>query len=242
MTELRDGLPPVPERMARLPIDRGYPVPWFVDWIDGKPDFRIVDGRKLTRAIKGRVCWLCGEPIGRFGAFVIGPMCAVNRVTSEPPCHRECAIFGATACPFLTRPHAERREANLPAGYTEPAGVGLKRNPGACVVWITRSWKWFNAGNGVLCEVGDPTEVLWFAEGRAATREEIETSIQTGLPLLLADPPSDPKELAEGLDYLAKQLALTWALMPGEATEERDARAVVLDAYRKTIEPRSVGP
>ena len=214
-TELRPGLPPLPARMRRLPLDaRGYPVPWFVAWIDGVPDFRVIGPRKIESAITGKLCWLCGEPLGRFGAFVIGPMCALNRTTSEPPCHRDCALFAVVACPFLTRPNAERRAANLPADYTEPAGVGIKRNPGVSLVWVTREWSWFQVENGILCEVGAPVEALWFAEGRAATRAEIDASIETGLPLILAEAPPDPKERAEGLAFIARRLAETRALMP----------------------------
>lgn len=234
MTELRECLPPVPDRMQRRPIDRGYPVPWFVAWVDGKPDFRVVEAGKILRAIKEKLCWLCGEEMAEPGAFVIGPMCAVNRVTSEPPSHRDCAIFAATACPFLTKPHADRRPENMPAGAQEPAGVGLKRNPGASVVWITKEWHWSRVDNGVLCDIGDPIETLWYREGRAATREEINASIESGLPLLLANPPSDPAELAHGLTWIAGQLEKVWKLMPGEP-DTRSASAVVLEALRKSI-------
>src|SRR5262245_2742625 len=103
-TILRPELPPVPERMRKLPLHRGYPVPWFVEWIEGVPDFRIMDGRKLVRAVKEKRCWVCGELMGSYLAFTIGPMCAVNRISAEPPSHRECASFSARGCPFLTRP------------------------------------------------------------------------------------------------------------------------------------------
>jgi hypothetical protein len=48
MSELRKDLPDgMPESVGRLPVDhRGYPVPWFVAWIDGKPEFRCADGEK----------------------------------------------------------------------------------------------------------------------------------------------------------------------------------------------------
>jgi hypothetical protein len=193
MTELRKGLPPLPPRMQALPIsDKGYPVPAFVQYIDGKPDFRVMRGDFRVKCVKYNLCWLCGEPLGTHKAFVIGPMCAVNRVSSEPPCHRDCAIFGATACPFLTLPKAQRREANLPAeGVLSPGGISIKRNPGVTLVWITKTYRPFKtkAGEGGvvggwLIQIGDPLECLWFAEGRAATRAEIMDSIDTGLPLL----------------------------------------------------------
>lgn len=185
MTELRHDLPPLPIRMRVLPIEeRGYPVPWFVAWIDGKPDFRVIDTPKLAIAHNRHVCWLCGQPLGRYLAFVIGPMCAINRVSSEPPSHRECAAFAAIACPFMVRPAAKRREANLP-DHHEAAGIGLKRNPGVTLVWITRSYKAFRPpGGGVLFEIGDPIETLWFSQGRRAAADEVIASFTSGCPLL----------------------------------------------------------
>lgn len=184
---LRAGLPPLPERMAQLPLDaRGYPIPWFVANVDGKRDFRVADGDKLRRAVRFRLCFQCGEKLGRLMTFVIGPMCAINRVIAEPPNHKECATFAATACPFLSLPKAQRREANLPTeNISEPGGVMLKRNPGAVCLWTTlRFTIFFDAGDKILFKLGDPEEVLWYAEGRSATRAEVMESIDSGLPLL----------------------------------------------------------
>src|SRR5580692_7475343 len=95
----------LPRRMTALPIDeRGYPVPWFVDWIDGKPEFRAMDPRKFVRAIKEKLCWVCGQRLGVNVCFVAGPMCGINRTSSEPPSHRECAVWSAQNCPFLNNP------------------------------------------------------------------------------------------------------------------------------------------
>ena len=71
-----------PDRIKRLPVDhRGFPVPYFVVWIDGKPDFRLVMPGRLGECFKNKICWICGEPLGRFLAFAIGPMCVFNRTT-----------------------------------------------------------------------------------------------------------------------------------------------------------------
>lgn len=43
----------LPRRMAELPTDHiGRPVPWFVAWIDGKPDFRVIGPGKLQSALR----------------------------------------------------------------------------------------------------------------------------------------------------------------------------------------------
>lgn len=190
-TKLRPELKNLPARMADLPVDeRGYPVPWFVEWIDGKPEFRIMDGRKWKRAVIDHRCWVCGNRLGSNVCFVLGPMCGISRTTSEPPCHRECAQWSARSCPFLTRPHMTRRgeEELTEMGAQSIGGIAIKRNPGVTLLWVTRDFEVWRPEPGlILIQVGDPEEVEWYAEGRPATRAEVEESIRTGLPLLEAE-------------------------------------------------------
>ncbi len=183
-SELRPGLPPLPSRMQALKLDhRGYPVPHFVAWIDGKPDFRVMDGEKLQQAVRFKKCWVCGSPLGRKFTFCIGPMCAINRTIGEPPSHFECVDFSARACPFLLMPKAKRRENNLPPGEFSPSG--LKRNPGVVLLWTTDRYSVIRGSAGEpLFKLGDPLGLEWITEGRTATREEIMDSIESGLPLL----------------------------------------------------------
>ena len=78
----------------------------------------------------------------------------------------------------------------MPAAATGPAGIGLKRNPGVTCLWTTRTYTIFRAGtdggarDGILFNLGEPDTVEWFAEGREATRAEVEESVMSGLPLL----------------------------------------------------------
>jgi hypothetical protein len=180
----------IPPQMRKLPVSpEGYPTPWFVAWIDGKPDFRVIDTPKIGRAVKEKRCWLCGGPLGQYNkAFVIGPMCAINRVISEPPSHCECAEFSARACPFLSQPRMQRNEKDLPPDVNAAAGFAIKRNPGAICVWVTKTYRPFRAhagDDGILFQLGDPVETLWFANGREATRAEVLQSIDSGYPLLM---------------------------------------------------------
>lgn len=168
---------PLPPRIARLPRDRhARPVPWFVAVIDGVPDFRIVAQGKVGEAVSFGKCFVCGEALGRWRAFPVGPLCTINRTAPEPPTHKDCAIYAAQNCPFLTRPAMRRREAGLPAGLslaTHAPGASLGHNPGATAIWITERADPFPDGKGgLLFRMGPPSEVLWFAEGRAATRAE----------------------------------------------------------------------
>ena len=181
-TPLRRGLPVPPARIAKLPRnDKGYPVPYFVAWYGDRPDFRVVDPEKMIRCVNYKRCWLCGEPLGRYLAFTLGPMCAVNRISSEPPSHRECAEYAVQACPFLLHPKAHRRVSDMPEDYGEPGGVHILRNPGVALIWITKSYRVKRAPNGVLFEVGEPTETLWFTEGRPATYDEAFQALKEGV-------------------------------------------------------------
>jgi hypothetical protein len=187
--------PHIPVYMRNLPLDRkGRPVPWFAAWIGGEPDFRLVAPGKMQQALRGNGrCWVCGNEFGRWDerAFVIGPMCAVNRISAEPPSHRDCAEWAVRACPFLTRPHMRRREAGLPAELGEPAGIMIDRNPGIAVTWTTRLPRTFrDPAGGTLFNIGEPessigTSVGWWCEGRAATRAEVLDAIDAGLPALI---------------------------------------------------------
>lgn len=210
---IRRDLPRPPQRIAALEVDhRGYPVPFFVAYVDDKPDFRVVDPAKWTMCVKRRLCWVCGGPLGVYLAFLIGPMCAINRVSSEPPSHRECAEWSARACPFLSHPKAKRREANLPEGGINPGGIMIERNPGVTLLWITRSYKPFRVPDGgALIDIGPPLEVAWYAEGRIATRAEIMASIDTGLPLLQREAERDG---AHAIAELAQRYTQALELVP----------------------------
>jgi hypothetical protein len=107
----------------------------------------------------------------------------------------------------------ERREEGLDAlGAELPAGHMIKRNPGVSLLWTTRSYRPFRDGSGgILFRVGEPSQVEWFAEGRLATRAEVEESVRTGLPAL--------EELTEGpvsRDLLKQAVSKLELLYPTE--------------------------
>src|SRR5262245_33040537 len=194
--QLRPELKDLPLRMTALPIDEsGYPVPAFVENLpDGSRDFRFMSQKHWVRCVNQRMCWVCGMKLGAYLAFVIGPMCAVNRNTSEPPCHKECAEWSARFCPFLSRPQLHRREDELTrATAGNAAGCPILRNPGVALVWVTRNYKiWRDDEHKPLIRVDDPIEVSWWAQGRPATREEVEESIRTGYPILRKEAEKQP--------------------------------------------------
>ena len=183
----------------------------------------MVDPARFVCALKERLCWICGQKLGIWLAFAIGPMCAINRTISEPPGHRDCATWSIQNCPFLAQPQAARREEGLPEGCVAPAGVGLKRNPGVVCLWVTKSFEIFNDGKGKpLISIGKPEEVEWYFEGRRATRLEVEDALTNGLPAIHSVAQSEGKfalaELDRRYDAIQKLLpapALACALCDG---------------------------
>jgi hypothetical protein len=217
-------IPEFPPRIAKLPrwrhMGQLFPVPFFVAWLkdgerchagEGEPEFRIADSQKWSACVRKRLCWVCGEKLGTHMAFPIGPMCSINRVTTEPPAHLECAEFSACACPFLTRPRMRRNEKDMP-DHQAPGGHMIPRNPGVTCIWVTKSYKLFRDENGApLMQIGDPVSVSWFAEGRNATRAEVMASIDSGYPALLDLAQLDGDE---AVAYLAVQREKAMAYLP----------------------------
>jgi hypothetical protein len=205
----------LPFRMRGLPVNKvGYVVPWFVAWIDGAPDFRIIKPDAISDALRFKMCWLCGQTLGRYVTFVIGSMCVVNRVSAEPGCHEECAEYAVKVCPFLSRPAMVRRPVDDVVETAAAAGIMIDRNPGVAVTWTSTTWKPFRAANGVLIDVGEPDHMQWWAHGRQATRVEVEQSVDTGLPTLrqMAE-----KQGPDAVAALEEQHQRAIRLFPGEA-------------------------
>jgi hypothetical protein len=217
---------PLPSNMRHLPVSsRGYVVPFFVAWhVNGKesrpghglPDFRMFGTQngvpKTDWCHSHNRCWLCGGLLGRYRAFVIGSMCAVNRISAEPPSHLGCANYAAEACPFLANPRMRRNEKDMPE-VADQAGIPIMRNPGVCLVWTTRDYRKMDDGKGkTLFHVGEPMQTNWWAEGRKATRAEVVASIESGLPLLrdVARKHDGPEGMAE----LEKMIVIAYSLLP----------------------------
>jgi len=220
--ELRSDLQKPPRFMEHLPVDkRGYPVPAFVEWINGEPEFRAMNPRFMVQAINKRLCWTCGQPLYSEEVFVIGPMCAINRVSSEPPSHRECALYSAVNCPFLSRPHMVRRKDGLPAEI-RAAGVMVERNPGVTLLYYTRRHQLIaspempeaGAHAGVLFALGRAFRADWYTCGKPATRAQVLESMDSGMEILrsLAAQHDGP----EGMKMLQRQYDEALRMVPRE--------------------------
>jgi hypothetical protein len=205
---VKPEMPEPPRFMRDLPVDpkRGYLVPWFVKWIDGQPEFRVMDRDKFWLAVKEKRCWVCGKSLYAEHVFTIGPMCAINRISSEPPSHRECAQYSARVCPFLSKPQMTRRPIETDE-QIHVAGIMIERNPGVTLLYYTKRYRILKVNDGVLFQLGRAFKVEWFREGREATRAEVMESMRTGLPALekACDLDLDPAVAKEELKVQLKK-------------------------------------
>lgn len=205
---LREGLTPLPKRMTSLPLDsRGYPVPWFVAWPNGEPDFRVIDHEKIERAIHYELCWICGERLGRHQTFVFGPSGGIQRLTLEPPSHHECATWAAQNCPFCANPSARHRTHNMPDGGSKIDEHAILHNPGVFLCWTTDQYFITSyLTRHVVLSVGEPTRVEWYRRGKLATPEEALAALERAGEELKALKDQGPPALKEKIERLREWL------------------------------------
>lgn len=162
----------VPKQMRSLPKDRrGFPIP-FIVMIDKakRPHFPVSDQGRVGKAIRGRLCAICGKRMGAEGWFIGGPGSFLSRSGAflDPPTHEECGRYAARVCPYLAAPNYARRidDRNLkpdamPEGYgiaTEPV---LDERPEFFMLASAATWE-ARPGNAEGMTVLRPTSP-WYA-------------------------------------------------------------------------------
>lgn len=185
----------IPERLIGRPRHNGFVVPYFVAFFkEGQqcnegtegavPSFPTTDYRRLVSCRKHNRCWICGQQLGTFKAFVFGPASALARSSYEPPSHRDCARYALQVCPYLVNPgfkHTTERDGfALREGETVLPEV-QPDNPGVGVMWVTRRYdveaRDPSRGIVIFCP-GDPEYVELWHRGRMATYKEAADAIQ----------------------------------------------------------------
>lgn len=165
----------LPPALASLPRDhRGFPIPWFVTrkTEKGHPDFTQLAGERFQEALRKKLCWVTGEPLGANKAFTLGPMSLINRIAGDPPTKLDIARWSVRICPFLSRPNMKRVPVD-DAAKEQHRGTFVEENPGISAIYVTKEYRQNYSG---VIELGEPSLVEWWAEGSPATQEEIQTA------------------------------------------------------------------
>lgn len=123
----------IPDIMKSLPVDdRGYPIPYFVQYVNGVPDFRYQDTKKKQACRLYNKCSICGKQLTKKSFwFIAGPKGLENRVSSDEAMHEQCARFSLRYCPHLHYEKSTRRDGGITAATTQvlhkPSKVFLVR-------------------------------------------------------------------------------------------------------------------
>jgi hypothetical protein len=107
--------------LQHLPTYGDYLVPFTVEWIDGKPDFRVINRAKIIECGRDKLCGVCGHKLGEFCWFIGGELCKENHIFVDPPMHEECARFTAATCPFVKGDRCEYSDRPVKAGENKIA-------------------------------------------------------------------------------------------------------------------------
>lgn len=156
MTEPTTAAPRMPRQMHHLPrTPLGNPIPWWVQTVDGTPDYRAISLDTIHKALRDRLCLVCGWGLGPRVAFLFAGGSLLSRQATEPPAHEACATYSAQVCPFLATP-------------TRPDG-GRQ----VIAVWVCRDFDTSpsDIGGPVLRAV-DAAAVTWWHAGRPAARTD----------------------------------------------------------------------
>lgn len=159
---------PIPLRLdARPRAANGFPIPYLVVIVDGRPDFRISDPDKWLECNLHKLCALCGQPLKKRGWFVGGPLCHENRIFLDPPMHRDCAEYALKVCPYLAMPrghfsNVEKRPAPLPITVSQ---MVAPERPERFMLACTDEWKLAVGNNDPFIVASPWTEVHWYRHG-----------------------------------------------------------------------------
>ena len=101
----------IPKELSHLKVDpRGYPIPFFVSYVDGKPEFRFLNTDRVLMIIDKKLCHICGKKLPKdYCYFIAGPLGLKNGISSDAGMHRVCAEFSLKACPHLFFQNADYR-------------------------------------------------------------------------------------------------------------------------------------
>jgi hypothetical protein len=105
----------IPKFLSHLKTDeRGYPIPYFVAYLKGKPDFRLLDETKREICIHKKMCSVCGKKlVDRYFYFISGEKGKMNCISTDAAMHKECAEYSLEVCPHLLYEKAGRRNAGI---------------------------------------------------------------------------------------------------------------------------------
>lgn len=122
---------PIPSFLKHPKVNKnGFPIPFFVGYVDGKPDFRLLDAKKQMYCIEQKLCAICGKKLIKHSYyFISGPNGYTNKISTDPAMHRACAEYSLNVCPHLHIEKTTRRETGIEHLKQEQGAIMLDKPP-----------------------------------------------------------------------------------------------------------------
>jgi hypothetical protein len=170
---------PMPERLKSRPQWHGYVIT-YVTFIgpDNTPDFKVVDEKKRRECLQRGLCGICGQKLDeRVIVFIGGPLCVQHRNFIDPPMHKECALYSAQVCPYLSDADHDYSKADpkhLGEGETvhEEYSQTDPHRPDRLAVYYCRSYDMVKDGRGLwIAKAGKSFRIDWDVMPKRVVRD-----------------------------------------------------------------------
>jgi len=140
---MTDTVPPIPAWLAHLPTTGGLVVPWVTPRTqDGRYLLGAVRGDRIARALRERLCGVCGRPLEDRMVLLMRLSDLPRQATVEPALHPQCAAYTTAACPMVAgrvshhRTTPMRLDATMAASADASARAGAPAEPWFAV-WLS---------------------------------------------------------------------------------------------------------
>lgn len=165
------SVPSIPLSLAHLPTVAGLVVPWVTpQTVDGRYLFGVLHPRRVSQALWGRLCQICGLPLEHRVVLLLRLSDLGRRCTAEPGLHPHCAAYTCEACPMVSgrmthyRSTVHQLDETMRAAHDTAARLGAPAEPWF-QVWLTCYHVIVDHGNLAASYAGEnPLRI------RAATR------------------------------------------------------------------------
>lgn len=144
----------VPAFLSHLKVYGDYPVPFVQMWIDGKPDFRVIDPQRAEECLNEKLCAICGKRLGEFCFFIGGSLCRENHLFSDAPMHEACAEFASKTCPFVSGQEHEYSDRPVDETVTTIVEMTAAVRPEKMYIFKTRTNKVINVNGHPVIQAG----------------------------------------------------------------------------------------
>ncbi|CAO5150937.1 conserved hypothetical protein [Frankia sp. AiPs1] len=128
----------IPLFLAHLPTAGGLVVPWITARTgDGRYLFGAVDSDRRDRALRGRLCGVCGQPLDERLVLLLRLSDLPRRCSAEPALHPVCTAYTVAACPMVGGRADHYRTTVLPLDATMfPPADGPGRRGAPAEPWF----------------------------------------------------------------------------------------------------------